>query len=352
MESLPKDMLGLVFSYFDDADFSVGRFVCKRWNSAIGRLDIKQEITLFMGDFDLFLWALKNKCPLGEYASSEAAKKGNLRILEWLESKGHIQKDTWLCAEAALGGHIHVIAWARKRGYPWDKMACQNAAYENHFDLLKWLRRPEDPCPWDNKTFVNIAAVGNLPMLQWAKENGIPLTNDLCRISIRYNHLNILQWAREIQSPWDNECCSTASRNGHLDILKWAILNGCPYNINDLSANNVETAKYLKSLGRVFTYRDMDSSMYSGNHAMVEYLHKEGIEFGFLVDVFQNKKFDVCDYAVKNHYVLSEIFFERALESSDLELLTWAKNNNCPISSKVQDKLNKWKAIISIFEKP
>jgi hypothetical protein len=40
----------------------------------------------------------------------------------------------------------------------------------------------------------------------------------------------VFQWAREEGCPWDEEICREAAGSGHLEVLQWARKQGCPWN--------------------------------------------------------------------------------------------------------------------------
>ena len=52
--------------------------------------------------------------------------------------------------EAAKGGHLEVLKWARENGCPWDVGTCACAAEGGHLEVLKWAR--ENGCPWNEGT--------------------------------------------------------------------------------------------------------------------------------------------------------------------------------------------------------
>ena len=52
------------------------------------------------------------------------------------------------CANAAHGGHLEVLKWARENDCPWDGRTCAFAANGGHLELLA----RENGCPWDEKT--------------------------------------------------------------------------------------------------------------------------------------------------------------------------------------------------------
>jgi hypothetical protein len=113
------------------------------------------------------------------------------------------------CDDIASVGWINVLKWAREHGCHWDEGTCAWAAVGGHLDVLKWAR--EHGCPWDEQT---------------------------CSAAAGGGHLEVLQWAREHDCPWDRWTCWAAVARGHLEVLKWARENACPcgggdHNINE-----------------------------------------------------------------------------------------------------------------------
>ena len=45
-------------------------------------------------------------------------------------------------------------------------------------------------------------------MLQWARANGAPWTEDTCSFAAEGGHLEVLQWARANGCPWDEQACT------------------------------------------------------------------------------------------------------------------------------------------------
>jgi hypothetical protein len=64
---------------------------------------------------------------------------------------------------------------------------CPNAAWGGHLDVLKWAR--EHHCPWDENTCMKAAESARLEVLHWAMEHGAPL---------RTTYLPYLQWYRHL----------------------------------------------------------------------------------------------------------------------------------------------------------
>ena len=68
-----------------------------------------------------------------------AAKLGCLTALRNLLQRGHLDR-RFVCKNAAQGGHLEVLRWARANGCPWDEATCASAAESGHFEVLKWER--------------------------------------------------------------------------------------------------------------------------------------------------------------------------------------------------------------------
>ena len=102
----------------------------------------------------------------------EAVKKGYLSTLQHMHSRGRLSRKKYLCEDAARGGHLEVLQWARANGCPWDEKTCAGAAEGGHLGMLKWAR--ENGCPWNEETCAKAAYGGHLEVLQWARANDCP----------------------------------------------------------------------------------------------------------------------------------------------------------------------------------
>jgi len=73
-----------------------------------------------------------------------AAKGGQLHVLQWARANG-CPWNIYICSQAAKGGHLHVLQWARANGCAWNKTDCfWNARMENFQQLMDWIeQQPE-----------------------------------------------------------------------------------------------------------------------------------------------------------------------------------------------------------------
>ena len=127
---------------------------------------------------------------------AHAARQGHLATLQWVQGRFHVEVGEieklprWLvgqdeakhraeraqewaqqiCTQAASGGHLDVILWARANGYPWDKATTRAAAQEGHLHVLQHVRTLA--CPWDDDT--TLAGVKHKHILRWIRGNEGP----------------------------------------------------------------------------------------------------------------------------------------------------------------------------------
>ncbi len=135
------------------------------------------------------------------------------------EKDDALESSLW-CTELAKVGALSCLKWARARGYPWDKWTCAWAALEGHLEILEWAR--SQGCPWDWMTCAHAARGGHLEVLQWAQREGCPWNARTCASAARGGHLEVLQWARSQGCPWDETTyMNVAAFGSYLEILEW-----------------------------------------------------------------------------------------------------------------------------------
>jgi hypothetical protein len=107
-----------------------------------------------------------------------AAKLGCLTALRNLLQRGHLDR-RFVCKNAAQGGHLEVLRWARANGCPWDEATCASAAESGHFEVLRWARA--NGCPWDEATCASAAESGHFEVLKWERLSKAGTTCDTCK---------------------------------------------------------------------------------------------------------------------------------------------------------------------------
>ncbi len=174
------------------------------------------------------LLCLTNETGYAQLAVEKSAKQGHIRLLEWYRDILHYPlNNARICVNAAWGGQLAALQWARANDCPLDEDTTMYAASNGHLEVLQWART--NGCPWSLWTCVFAAGEGHLEVLKWAHANGCPWDDWTCRNAAQGGHLEILQWARANGCPWDKFTCLRAADGGHLEVLQWVRANGCPW---------------------------------------------------------------------------------------------------------------------------
>ena len=63
------------------------------------------------------------------------------------------------CVDAAHGGNVRVLQFARELGYPWDIKVCLTAASRANWDIVRWALAQDPQCPCDKITRAQVAQV-------------------------------------------------------------------------------------------------------------------------------------------------------------------------------------------------
>lgn len=70
---------------------------------------------------------------------SDAAEGGHIEVLKWAKDNGCDFTNTYLCEHASKGGHLESLKWLRDTvGCFWDEMSCAEAARNGH-EVLQWI---------------------------------------------------------------------------------------------------------------------------------------------------------------------------------------------------------------------
>ena len=212
------------------------------------------------GHLEVLQWARANGAPWDEMTCANAALGGHLggaavgareRLLPgtrelapmprkaatWRCCSGRARTaapwDEGTCADAAGGGHLEVLQWARANGAPWDEWTCAYAARGGHLEVLQWARA--NGCPWDERTCAEPRVAATWRCCSGRARTALRGTRDLrqCRGG---GHLEVLKWARANGAPWDERTCADAARGGHLEVLQWARANDAPWDPEECKA--------------------------------------------------------------------------------------------------------------------
>ena len=133
------------------------------------------EVTIYMaasqGNLEMLKYCVANKCPINEWACTEAARNGHLECLKYLREEAKATWDLRTADLAAKYGHLHILEYLVGRAAlegnlnkvrycaqycvanecSIDREACANAARYGHLACLKYLHE-KAKAPWDRRT--------------------------------------------------------------------------------------------------------------------------------------------------------------------------------------------------------
>ncbi len=131
------------------------------------------------------------------YIANFMARKGKLMELKILFKIGKApNKDgaNW----TALNGHVAVLQWMKENSLPLSDQSGANRTAENgHLDVLQWMK--ENCLPLPDQSGANWTADdGRLFVLKWMEENALPLPDQTGANWAAHNgHLAVLQWMKQ-----------------------------------------------------------------------------------------------------------------------------------------------------------
>jgi hypothetical protein len=301
---------------------------------------------------DVLRWLIEKECRWDDNTYCAAAQKGNLEILNLLYSHEEVKEDNYyhkhICDSAAKGGHLHVIKWARERGFPWSEKTFHKAMMSKDGALLRWLY--ENGFPLSEEILCLGAVLLDSKTVQWMYEAGCPGNAMICAGAAKSGKLDLLQFLREKDCPWNEYVPLNAAYFGHLEVLKWAIENGCPL--------DSETFRYSAEAGHVHILQwalgkglinplEPDVEVHSEGHYLglsavkgnalpvLEWLHSNGFlshgffEFVPLVYAVTGSHVKTAKWLYKNGFTFTDYSLKLVKKSSNRKMIAWIKEIEC-----------------------
>lgn len=105
-----------------------------------------------------------------------AAEKGHVGCLRYVHENSEVV-DCKIClvcnagtvAEIASRGNLEMLQYAHEHGVPWNEYACLEAAENGHLECLRYAH--EHGCPWDESIVYCCIYSDNSKCLQYILEN-------------------------------------------------------------------------------------------------------------------------------------------------------------------------------------
>lgn len=187
------------------------------------------ERAAYHGQVDMLDWIYERVCHdkrSFHSASPSAFHGGHIPVLEWLHDRNLLLSYP-RTHEAAGRGQLAVLQWMNDKGRldTNDGLAWSSAAHYGDVKLLQWL--------FENGFastigFLNKADIRDLSVLEWANDHGMEWTVEACKNAATYGNLDTLRWLRDHECPWDSDTIKYALIYNYRYVAFWARDNGCP----------------------------------------------------------------------------------------------------------------------------
>lgn len=166
--------------------------------------------------------------------SFNAALHGKVDVLNYLKKANFLTLEPDVCMQVALAGpgQVHVLEWLGANGWTMcdddAEFISLLAAKHGNVEVLQWLK--SQGLSLAPKLGLEAVMGGSVNVLEWLWDNDWDLSKT-CYFAACHGQLEILKWARDRGLPWNEFVCQVAAQNGRLTALKWASENGCDFNI-------------------------------------------------------------------------------------------------------------------------
>ncbi|RLN82098.1 hypothetical protein BBJ28_00025932 [Nothophytophthora sp. Chile5] len=185
----------------------------------------------------------------------EAAKHGELRVLEWLweRSRQHGLRVFWGARElffAGQHGHLEVAQWLHEHTAPPPThmffVTLEEAARSGDMRMVRWLCEVRGE--WSPYAAVLAASRGHLEVLKWLRTNLFSSNSSSISMddAAAGGHLEVLRWLQNHSGYATLGAMNKAAANGHIEVVQWLHEHrreGCTTDAVDLAASHGERSE-------------------------------------------------------------------------------------------------------------
>lgn len=199
--------------------------------------------------------------------SREAARKGDLALLEWFyQEKKDIALD--IVYLGAINGKLTIVKWGREHRFSWnqttpgktqeesDSETLHEASLNGHSRVVRWCYH--NGCPGIKRVANMAAGSGKVNLMKWAVKYGSILTDEALVIACQYGRRFTILWSLASGCHWTPAALLATLRTKQFGIMKWIVKLGCPVSPTALeviasTSGNVEIAQWLHERGAYIT---------------------------------------------------------------------------------------------------
>lgn len=204
---------------------------------------------------------------VGRFVVYAAARKGQINVYEYLDSRGLSADYEQALLAAAGGGQLAFLQWMfrkRKIVKPPLRRAAVIAAKRGHANVVYWVCSVVSSENWSRTMGVprickEAAESGLLDLLKYLIAYGLdwpPKANDcMLECAVEGGNLDVVKFVLAHGDEWSAVHTACAAGNGHLDILKYAHAQGFGVHADEVReaavrCGQLETLKWSTALDR------------------------------------------------------------------------------------------------------
>lgn len=205
-----------------------------------------------------------------------------IRILDWVESYDKFSIYVYSANDAAFRGYIKILDWLEKRFYLPDQDGANLAAGNGKIESLNWMKRKSLPLPDQNG--INFAAeYGRISVLDWAINlHGYTIRPDADGWSnaVINGQIEVLEWGKTKMNMIYSEMESFyAISNNQLKVLIWLKDNNPEFKLTEsnfkqacLIPDNFKMIKWMIQNYFPVISNNMFNSAINSNVEILEYI--------------------------------------------------------------------------------
>lgn len=310
------------------------------------------------------IWKRKRqfkKIKLTLHAKSMAACRGDLEMLEWIDTVKKGDCHWWAVIVAADHGHVETFQWLKEHfhyrgGYTViqeaarlghlgilklrpddiDPQVTSLAVGNGHLEVLKWLDAEKKLASREVKPWL-AAYDGHLEVLQWLHEHGYKCKARAFDSAAGQGHLHVIQWLHSYGIRGSGGAMDYAAGTNRLDIIQWLHSNGygCTRGAMDVAASHgcLDIVIWLHAnRTEGCSSKAMRLAAINGHLHVVQWLHENRPEAGC-------GGHTICHAVLKGHYEMAQwlhshnlgicdcALMKRAVKGGSLALVKWVHAN-------------------------
>eukprot|EP00600_Ochromonadales_sp_CCMP1393_P016848 CAMPEP_0175028308 /NCGR_PEP_ID=MMETSP0005-20121125/18921_1 /TAXON_ID=420556 /ORGANISM="Ochromonas sp., Strain CCMP1393" /LENGTH=219 /DNA_ID=CAMNT_0016287899 /DNA_START=17 /DNA_END=672 /DNA_ORIENTATION=+ len=131
----------IIYALEDDAPCEVLQYLFKHCHETLGASKLRKRVAdtvARLGALEYLQYIIDEEEALDYHVCEEAAKGGHLVCLKYAREHSCCSWNATTCISAALRGHLDCLKYAHEQGCPWNQNTCSVAAKGGHLDCLTY----------------------------------------------------------------------------------------------------------------------------------------------------------------------------------------------------------------------